>query len=700
MHKAWKGYANALRKKSSREHAKVCGLAENLLARHLQLCSPDLSNRCARPRSVHGRAMAPRVVAVVGAGTSSSLLPASEEVLRNLTAHDPNPKEYESELNRLQHVFGLKPGKFETFLAALARSPDREASVRQVLSRTYSRRHPAVMAYELLAHLMKHRFLDAIITFNFDELLDQSLADELGQKEYHRIISERDCYHVIFDPDAPDYVPLFMKLHGTASDPESLRFTRNAYYAERTVIDQGIRALLGKQSCVLLNVGSSLSSFEFNWLLSNPRKLQIYNLTSSRIENDAMQEVLENRDGLRTKFVHFNGSKWPKVSGLPHVKGADRLLYGITSALAQRAERCMRRGVPFRSVDRHILVSELLSWKKHPHTPHQLDLFTAEYLKNRTVLEIAFAAMKSRGLVSIDSLVRDRCGTYYDYLRRSPAAVPWADLCTAGGLRPDGVSGETYFALSGICSRRSSIHKQQSDIPSVNRRISPKKHARLVRKALRLTNSKIKSKRRKAIRQVLRDLGRRSEVEIRVRSDSICSKTFSHPVPVVSHTALQLATIDLLESGALNYLAVIAETGEWLLKDTMVGLIDEINSHRTLRILLIVAFSQLHKKLLGRFGKRIAIQRIPWWRHNRHMTVGFADDRVLSGIYFARRLRTPFITPVAVGENDAKLLARGFFRTWMLASRGNSNSGIPESEVPTSLQELLNSKSCKIPWGK
>ena len=36
------------------------------------------------------------------------------------------------------------------------------------------------LAYEILAHLMKHGFIDAIINFNFDEVLDQAIEDELG----------------------------------------------------------------------------------------------------------------------------------------------------------------------------------------------------------------------------------------------------------------------------------------------------------------------------------------------------------------------------------------------------------------------------------------------------------------------------------------------------------------------------------------
>jgi hypothetical protein len=49
-------------------------------------------------------------------------------------------------------------------------------------------------------------------------ILDQSLDDELGKTEYVRVLSERDCRLIKRNPDQPDYVPLYVKMHGTASD--------------------------------------------------------------------------------------------------------------------------------------------------------------------------------------------------------------------------------------------------------------------------------------------------------------------------------------------------------------------------------------------------------------------------------------------------------------------------------------------------
>ena len=121
-----------------------------------------------------------------------------------------------------------------------------------------------------MAHLLKHRFLDAIISFNFDELLDQSLDDELAKHEYKLVVSERDCDELVSEPCDPGYVPLYVKLHGTASEPESLRFTPHSYYAIPARISSVVQALLRSEHCVIANVGSDLGSFDFQRLLRHP----------------------------------------------------------------------------------------------------------------------------------------------------------------------------------------------------------------------------------------------------------------------------------------------------------------------------------------------------------------------------------------------------------------------------------------------
>src|SRR5580658_7542717 len=252
-------------------------LARFMLQRHLQLCLEkrlrnDLDEYLSTFRETERGAL--RVIAVVGAGASAPIFYRGGEVSKRLRdqfgTRDPG---YDAEIKRLRKVFGFEEDALETVLFALSRTLEGQRRIRQSLAEIYGLRHPTILTYEILAHLLKHRFLDSIITFNFDELLDQSLDDEMGASEYHKVISERDCEEV------KDEFPTYVKLHGTASDPETLKFTRDAYFSMSPGLERLVRNLLGQHHCVIMNVGFSMRSFDFTQLLDGPTTLDVFNVS-------------------------------------------------------------------------------------------------------------------------------------------------------------------------------------------------------------------------------------------------------------------------------------------------------------------------------------------------------------------------------------------------------------------------------------
>lgn len=84
--------------------------------------------------------------------------------------------------------------------------------------------------YEITAHLLKHRFVDVVINFNFDELLDNAIADEMGKTQYHRIISDMDYENIeSLANDNRLRVPVYIKPHGTISNRKSMFYTDQDY---------------------------------------------------------------------------------------------------------------------------------------------------------------------------------------------------------------------------------------------------------------------------------------------------------------------------------------------------------------------------------------------------------------------------------------------------------------------------------------
>lgn len=186
----------------------------------------------ARYRAVSGgvpAAPAFRTIVVVGAGASNAAcnLPLGKSlansVMEAVLARGIPKWLIEAELDRLEHANGLQRNEFETLLLAAGRFAP--AAVLAELCDKCDFEHYPSLTYEILAHFMKHGLLDAIVNFNFDELLDHAIDEELGSEQYTRIVRDGDWarklrVHEGNDPWRFD-LPLYIKPHGTVSDPAS-----------------------------------------------------------------------------------------------------------------------------------------------------------------------------------------------------------------------------------------------------------------------------------------------------------------------------------------------------------------------------------------------------------------------------------------------------------------------------------------------
>ena len=659
------------------QNPDLYNLADRLIAPHLRVSIPDAHTRrqlqrhhTPDPLFIHQRV---RCIAVVGAGGSAPLLGRGSELAGDLE-HEfrSETKAQEAELFRLQRVYGLDPKDFETRIAALSRTPEITEHVRNTISKRYAFRHPTILGYELLAHLLKHRFIDAIISFNFDELLDQSLDDELGPDAYHRLVSDRDCVSVITNPDDDRYLPLYIKLHGTATEPDSLRLTREAYYKLSQKLMDVVENLVESETAVIMNVGSAMTGFDLHRLLRIPENLEIYDLSYKPLSPTVREEIAkERRNPMKDSFHDDEERKEPEFF-LP----TERLAPGTTKPKCdgwlKRLVRVIRHRsgkhadprnladlVDFRSADRHEAVADVLGpaamlnrWIKEPERYH--DEYV-EYLRKRTIVELAFSGAKARGLAQLSWLALDRCGKYFEMYRReggqASSLETWNKLRLASGLKenealPDVVESDKDLCLpaarptlqDGIWSLREYVPNLQAEHvisqigakdPGVVRRLS----------------------------RTLRRLQDGSEVEIDSTDDRICAKAFDSALPLPTITSLSVYTQGLFKDlQPKDEVYIICETGEWLLSEKMLDLLGAQN-----HIEVITAFELKRVQLKRKYGGRLKLHTIDPWRHNRHMTIVCSGGVPRRAVYFARRLRSPIITPVYLKEmDDAKRVKRTF----------------------------------------
>ena len=233
--------------------------------------------------------MRQRFIVVVGAGASHAAtggkLPLAQEAMRLVKeAIKAEGIKFlnelvDSELNRLKLVYKAPVDDFETILVACSRF--KKDTVVASLKKLCGNRHVPALSYEILAHLLKHRFIDAIINFNYDEVLDNAIEEEISNREYFYIYSDGHCPNEYKDMLIDNRLkqPVFIKPHGTISHINTLRFTREAYFSMAPEIRDTIYDLFkadvyenedNGQNYLPLNliiIGFSMKSVEFNGLI-------------------------------------------------------------------------------------------------------------------------------------------------------------------------------------------------------------------------------------------------------------------------------------------------------------------------------------------------------------------------------------------------------------------------------------------------
>lgn len=200
-----------------------------------------------------------RNILVVGAGASMdsfSGIPGGEMLIKSVD------KEYSEKfdskglsdikarfLKDKQEILSIT-GKdyltFENYLYILDKSYLTHSQVREIIKEKTDFRYAPVYFNELVAHLLKHSFLDAVINFNFEETLDQAILEEIGSDNYLNVLSDGDCLELKeISANGTLKLPIYIKPHGSNSHKSTLRFTNKHYFDIPNDISILLKCLIG-----------------------------------------------------------------------------------------------------------------------------------------------------------------------------------------------------------------------------------------------------------------------------------------------------------------------------------------------------------------------------------------------------------------------------------------------------------------------
>lgn len=611
-----------------------------------------------------------RVIAVVGAGASRSVgIPLASEALLILKdkAIMPNVA-LEAELDRLSQTYNLDRNTFETNLRALSASAFDAQKLRDNLQAMYNHKFMPVLGYEILAHMIKHRFLDAIINFNFDELLDQSIEDELDAEEYYNILSDGDCPDESELRENTPELPFYIKPHGTASHKSTLRFTREDYYGVPLDIQRVIRYLLTDKPVVLLIIGFGMQSLEFNRILESakPGSMMFHINLNNPVKKDAYRSFRRNE--------------------LLNAKVLGDVSEAIKKIWDEVASAFLPEYLP-RDITRHILVSRTFF--------REVDKNDVEkYLRGRTVIELCLSIAKCKGLVNMSQLSSDRSGKYFDYYKTFNVEANFYEICRKIGLKDIGYSRESMRLTKGENQTPRIVKEKDFDAEidflynNVQDNLDPDIRDQLHKDLFRNT---------------LLDLYRGWEVELRYYPGRPYARIFRFPRSIPTITTLKFHTDQILKKD-WSHAFFVVETGEFLTAQNIVKLIREkCDSNPELKMYLIVADLSWKDELKRVYGDIIVdIKKLPWWEHNRHMTV-LANKNFMpfASIYFSRRMRSANIFPVLLDNIDDTLAVLESFNAYWIKASWYTENKIEEENIWISAAEakkfdnLFNTKGNK-----
>ena len=637
-------------------------LAGLLALNHLHLSLPNDPNLWAdvlKDTSITQQPMR-RIVAVVGAGASISAgLPTTKQAIERIKS--VIGPQIERELDRLVLEYRLRRDEFETVLLAASRL--NRDDVLDELRKLFSLRYRPSLTHEILAHLLKHRFVDAVINFNFDESLDHSLRDELGgPQNYLHVISDGDCPPVIereLNAHHRFSMPVYIKPHGTVSHKSTMRFTRGDYYLLPGDIKLLLQKLLSDMPICLIVIGFNMQSFEFNDIVARCMKSKddrIYTYTCEprpTHDPDFWEPVCNDDGSVRLPGIRALYSR--KRHGHIDPKGQHTLDVHMR-ALWREVERKFNRQFAARGIARHEFICSL--FQNYDPSTHASD-----YLYDRTLAELALATLKAKGFVNTRVLQKGRTGSFFELWRECTGEpTTLYELCKHSmGLEKCSYSRE---ALRVPAAARLKVSERARVLTQPEFNKVGDQFCRRFVASLRGPWRSVGVWRRWMVRS-FNEMFFGNEVEVvNTTRSAVRHELCANPRPLDTLTALQALALNELRNDEWDTLLCVAETGEWLLKSPV---FDLLRQRKKRRIAIIVAdLTQTD----GLVSLGCNYRKLNWWLHNQHMTLFIrGEGHVLNAFFFERRLRDPRIVPVMVEGGDAYPLLRVFFAYWIKADK-------------------------------
>jgi hypothetical protein len=425
-----------------------------------------------------------RNIMIIGAGASHDSFKAmplgkdltnemDEEYIQKIKGLHFLDEKYKEEQEAVKLTTGSNDINFENYLYILSKLFLSQPELRKNIKEITGIRYAPSLFNEIVAHMLKHSFLDIVINYNFEETLDQAIEDEIGKANYHEIISDGHCIKTEdITRDGRLTTPLYVKPHGTNSHKSTLRFTNNHYLELPFDIKEMLKTLFdgilnekSKKRIEKINlfvVGFAMESFELNNILKSCFETEKSQYTIYDINHEPLSEKPEKFEAFQKTFdvvltpegnmpfqeYEFPNTKHRYVPIKTNPEGFDNSKESITSDLAEFFSVIWRKTHDMftdefkpRSIAKHEIVNYLLyddilknggnttdeRVKNRQDLKKKYDDFTSpetrDYFLDRAIIEVAIAFTRNKGMVDLVELLKGKPGKYHALYLKSDKKI-------------------------------------------------------------------------------------------------------------------------------------------------------------------------------------------------------------------------------------------------------------------------------------
>lgn len=670
-----------------------------------------------------------RFILVAGAGASyaatNKYIPlgkeAAEEIRKRLLEKPIPETLIKEEIDRLSFIYRLPPDEFETKILAYSKYGRKEVieALREICGYAYI---PS-LSYEIIAHMFKHRFIDGIINFNYDEVLDVAVREELQKGDFKFIYSDAHCpgsYHELLINDRLRQ-PVYIKPHGTISHRSSLRFTREDFFSippeirntmkdliEAAVIEQNQQQPYLNLNLIL--VGYSLTNFEFIKLI------QEYLETRERA--DLTIWVFDTNLHLDEVEKEFQKEQWARIEikyfDLGHYKLEDYML-----ALWKLIEGNFKDHYKPRGIERHQLVNHIFNFSADQLKSlgrgenAQKKSNQSKYFLGRFYVELIIAYLQSDGILNAKQILEDRAGDYFHlYLESGGTDTSLREHCERLGLK-------VYkdFLWDTYILEKPALFYEKKELfdfllEKLQKHIPP-----------RYQNTLLGKENANHFHELCRMIRQRNIAKI--------TPNFVFPH---NHLFSSIKKEDILNTtigwiyrfqeavrkeDEWDLMLSISEKGRFLKKSVKEGL---LNSGKKIELVLASFDTDELQDLrnddltLEQYTLTGSLNFLPWWLHNQHMVLLMKhtgkntgdwtqDWKMFEGFYYESRLLSRRVNPIHIkdSQEDLQILLYIFANYWYRAksyteSKKTSDSArVPIIPNKSTMEKIINKLLSEYP---